>query len=69
VPVDDGAVDADGLRDVLDLRVADTAFVEQPAGGGEDLLPAGRPPVGGCHAASVDPGFAVEVNCRAWHVG
>ena len=37
VPIDDGAVDADGPRDVIDLGVADAAFVEQRPGGVEDL--------------------------------
>ncbi len=37
VSIDDGAVDADGLGDVLDLGVADTAFVEERTSGVEDL--------------------------------
>jgi len=38
MPVDDGPVDPDRARDVLDLRVANSAGVEESAGGVEDLL-------------------------------
>jgi hypothetical protein len=38
VAVDDGPVDADGLGDVVDLGVADSSFVEEGAGGGDDLV-------------------------------
>ena len=60
VAVDDRPVDADGLGDVLDLRVPHPALVEQRAGGRDDLLLTGarraaaaerRPSVSGARVA------------------
>ena len=56
VPVDDGPVDPDRLGDVLDLRVADAALVEERPGGRDDLPLADPAPGRGGRAAAVGLG-------------
>ena len=76
VPVDDGAVDADGPGDVLDLGVPDAALVEQGAGGRDDLpLPrpapqgGGRPATVGLRGGGLCAGHALEGTPaeQSWH--